>query len=131
IRASPPGPTDPAGSVASGRLLRGPVPSFRESTHRAPPACEEVHSMTTVSEVTKGFGGRTLFQDVSVSFTPGHNYGLTGPNGSGKSTFMKILIGAEEPDKGTVTLPRRVGWLRQDHFAFDDYTVLETVLQGN
>lgn len=87
--------------------------------------------MITVSEVSKGFGGRTLFQDVSVSFAPGNNYGLTGPNGSGKSTFMKILIGAEEADQGSVTLPRRVGWLRQDHFAFDDYTVLETVLQGN
>lgn len=87
--------------------------------------------MITVSDVSKGFGGRTLFQDVNVSFAPGNNYGLTGPNGSGKSTFMKILIGAEEADKGHVSLPQRVGWLRQDHFAFDEFTVLETVLQGN
>lgn len=87
--------------------------------------------MITVSEVTKGFGGRTLFRDVSVTFSEGNNYGLTGPNGSGKSTFMKILLGQEETDHGTVSLPRRVGWLRQEQSAFDDYTVLNTVIMGN
>ncbi len=87
--------------------------------------------MITVSEVTKGFGGRTLFRDVNVTFSAGNNYGLTGPNGSGKSTLMKIMIGAEETDKGHVSLPRRTGWLRQDHFAFDEFRVIDTVIMGN
>jgi ATPase subunit of ABC transporter with duplicated ATPase domains len=87
--------------------------------------------MITVSDVTKGFGGRTLFESVNVSFAPGNNYGLTGPNGSGKSTFMKILIGAEDTDKGHISLPERTAWLRQDHFAFDAYRVVDTVIMGN
>src|SRR5262245_1411145 len=87
--------------------------------------------MITVAEVTKGFGGRTLFRDVSVSFAPGNNYGLTGPNGSGKSTFMKILLAVEDTDKGNVRLPRRVGWLRQDQGAYDHARVLDTVIMGN
>jgi len=87
--------------------------------------------MITVSEVTKGFGGRTLFRDVNVAFSAGRNYGLTGPNGSGKSTLMKIMIGAEETDHGTVKIPRRTGWLRQDHFGFDEFRVIDTVIMGN
>src|SRR5688500_16857079 len=87
--------------------------------------------MITVSEVTKGFGGRTLFRDVDVAFAPGHNYGLTGPNGSGKSTLMKILLKLEDTDKGRVSLPKRVGWLRQDQAAFDDARVVDTVIMGN
>ncbi len=87
--------------------------------------------MITVSDVTKGFAGRTLFEDVNVTFSAGHKYGLTGPNGAGKSTFMKILIGAEETDKGHVNRPRRTGWLRQDHYAFDDHRVIDTVIMGN
>ncbi len=87
--------------------------------------------MITVAEVTKGFGGRTLFRDVSVSFAPGNNYGLTGPNGSGKSTFMKILLGVEDTDAGTVRLPRRVGWLRQEQGAYDGARVIDTVIMGN
>jgi ATPase subunit of ABC transporter with duplicated ATPase domains len=87
--------------------------------------------MITVSDVTKGFGGRTLFRDVNATFSRGNNYGLTGPNGCGKSTLMKIMIGAEETDKGHVSLPRRTGWLRQDHFAFDDFRVIDTVIMGN
>lgn len=87
--------------------------------------------MITVTDVTKGFAGRTLFRDVNTSFAPGNNYGLTGPNGSGKSTFMKILFGAEETDSGEVSLPKRTGWLRQDHFAFDEFTVLNAVIMGN
>jgi ATPase subunit of ABC transporter with duplicated ATPase domains len=85
----------------------------------------------TVSDVTKGYGGRTLFESVNVSFAPGHNYGLTGPNGAGKSTFMKLLIGAEDTDKGNISLPKRTAWLRQDHFAFDDHRVIDVVLMGN
>lgn len=87
--------------------------------------------MITVNAVTKGFGGRTLFRDVNVSFSAGNNYGLTGPNGSGKSTLMKILIGAEETDEGSVTIPERTGWLRQDHSVFDEVNVLEAVIMGN
>jgi ATPase subunit of ABC transporter with duplicated ATPase domains len=87
--------------------------------------------MITVSGVSKGFAGRLLFNDVHVSFAPGNNYGLTGPNGSGKTTFMRILIGAEDPDSGTVSRPKRTAWLRQEQGAFDEHTVLETTLMGN
>ncbi|TVQ90257.1 MAG: ABC transporter ATP-binding protein [Deltaproteobacteria bacterium] len=87
--------------------------------------------MITVSGVSKGFGGRMLFEDVNVSFSPGHNYGLTGPNGCGKSTFMKLLIGAEASDAGSVSLPERTAWLRQDHTHFDEHKVLDTVIMGN
>jgi len=87
--------------------------------------------MITVSDVTKGFGGRTLFRDVNVTFAPGNNYGLTGPNGAGKSTFMKILLGQEDTDQGSISLPKRVGWLRQEQSEFDAHTVLDTVLMGN
>lgn len=85
----------------------------------------------TVSNVSKGFGGRTLFKDVNVTFNRGVNYGLTGPNGCGKSTFMKLLIGAEDTDSGNVNIPARTAWLRQDHSVFDDYRVLDTVIMGN
>jgi len=85
----------------------------------------------TVADVTKGFGGRVLFENVNVSFSPGNNYGLTGPNGSGKSTFMKLLIGVEDTDQGTVRCPERTAWLRQDHTAFDDHRVMDTVIMGN
>ncbi len=85
----------------------------------------------TVSGVSKGYGGRTLFQDVNVTFNRGVNYGLTGPNGCGKSTFMKLLIGAEETDAGTISIPERTAWLRQDHTVFDDHRVIDTVIMGN
>ena len=88
-------------------------------------------NMITVSRVSKGYGGRTLFEDVEVQFKPGHNYGLTGPNGAGKSTMMKILIGFEESDVGSVNRPKRTGYLRQDQGAFDDYRVLDVVIMGN
>jgi ATPase subunit of ABC transporter with duplicated ATPase domains len=87
--------------------------------------------MITVSEVTKGFAGRTLFRDVNVAFSAGNNYGLTGPNGSGKTTFMKILLGVEDTDRGVVSLPKRVGWLRQDQAAFDEHRVIDTVIMGH
>ena len=87
--------------------------------------------MITIHGVTKGFAGRTLFQDVNVTFSPGANYGLTGPNGAGKSTLMKILIGEEDTDTGRVSRPASTGWLRQDHGTFDGYKVLDTVIMGN
>src|SRR3954468_13207113 len=88
--------------------------------------------MIVVSEVTKEYGTRTLFDNVSVKFSPGNRYGLTGPNGAGKSTFMKILTGEIEPsNRGTVQRPRRIGVLKQDQFAFDDQRVIDTVIMGN
>ncbi|MDQ2799976.1 MAG: ATP-binding cassette domain-containing protein [Armatimonadota bacterium] len=88
--------------------------------------------MIAVQEVSKSYGTRTLFENVSVKFTPGNRYGLTGPNGAGKSTFMKILTGEIEPsNRGTVSKPRKVGTLRQDQFAFDDCRIIDTVMMGN
>jgi len=77
------------------------------------------------------YGAKILFDDVSTTFTPGKRYGLTGPNGAGKSTFMKILTGELEPQKGNVVRPRKLGVLRQDHFAFDAHRVVDTVVMGN
>jgi ATPase subunit of ABC transporter with duplicated ATPase domains len=77
------------------------------------------------------FGSKILFEDVTTTFSPGCRYGLTGPNGSGKSTFMKLLAGDEPPQRGTVTRPEKVGVLRQDQFAFDRFTVADTVIMGN
>ena len=77
------------------------------------------------------YGAKILFDEVSTAFTPGKRYGLTGPNGSGKSTFMKLLSGELEPQKGTVVRPRKLGVLNQDQFAFDAYTVIDTVIMGN
>lgn len=85
----------------------------------------------TVSNVSKGYGGRTLFRNVDVTFNRGVNYGLTGPNGAGKSTFMKLLIGAEDTDSGHIGVPERTAWLRQDHSVFDAYRVVDTVIMGN
>src|SRR5579863_3500053 len=77
------------------------------------------------------FGAKILFEDVSTAFLSGRRYGLTGPNGSGKSTFMKLLTGEIEPQKGTVVRPKRLGVLRQDQFAFDAFRVIDTVVMGN
>jgi len=77
------------------------------------------------------FGARVLFEDVTNTFLPGRRYAITGPNGAGKSTLMKILTGELEPSKGSVTRPKKLGVLHQDHFAFDDYRVLDTVIMGN
>src|SRR5690349_15511366 len=87
--------------------------------------------MLSVSNVTMRYGAKILFEDVSVSFVPGRRYGLTGPNGSGKSTFMKILTGELDAQKGNVVRPRKFGVLRQDQFAFDAFRVIDTVIMGN
>src|ERR1700692_2660276 len=87
--------------------------------------------MLAVNNVTMRFGGRILFEDVTVTFLEGRRYAITGPNGAGKSTLMKILTGELEPSKGSVTRPKKVGILRQDQFAFDSYLVLDTVIMGN
>src|SRR5438477_7404473 len=87
--------------------------------------------MISVSNVSMRYGAKVLFDEVSTAFTPGKRYGLTGPNGAGKSTFMKLLSGEMEPQKGTVVRPRKLGVLSQDQFAFDAYSVIDTVIMGN
>jgi len=87
--------------------------------------------MITLDKITKRIGGRTLFEDVSVTFSSGCRYGLTGPNGSGKSTLMKIIMGKEEPTSGTVILPSKVGFLRQDIESYQEFTGIDTVIMGN
>jgi ATPase subunit of ABC transporter with duplicated ATPase domains len=77
------------------------------------------------------YGSKVLFEEVTTTFSRGRRYGLTGPNGAGKSTFMKLLTGELEPQKGTVTRPSKLGVLRQDHYAFDQYRVIDTVVMGN
>ena len=89
--------------------------------------------MITVSDVSVSFGGQLLFKDVDLKFTAGNCYGVIGANGAGKSTFLKVLCGDLEPTKGSVSQPAelRMSVLRQDHYAFDDYTVQDTVILGN
>src|ERR1700741_2063269 len=87
--------------------------------------------MISVSSVSMRFGSKVLFDDVTTQFSTGRRYGLTGPNGAGKSTFMKLLTGEIEPQRGTVVRPPKVGVLRQDQFAFDQYRVIDTVVMGN
>ncbi|HEY3929852.1 MAG TPA: ATP-binding cassette domain-containing protein [Candidatus Koribacter sp.] len=87
--------------------------------------------MLSVSNVTMRYGAKILFDEVSVSFIPGRRYGLTGPNGSGKTTFMKVLSGELEPQKGDVVRPRKLSVLKQDQYAFDEFRVIDTVIMGN
>src|SRR5437879_3472282 len=87
--------------------------------------------MISVSNVTMRYGAKLLFEEVSVAFTPGKRYGLTGPNGSGKSTFMKVLTGEIDAQKGSVVRPKKLGVLSQDQFAFDAFRVIDTVIMGN
>jgi len=87
--------------------------------------------MISVTGVSMRFGSKILFEDVAATFSPGRRYGLTGPNGAGKSTFMKLLTGETPPQKGNVARPQKVGVLRQDQFAFDQFRVVDTVIMGN
>lgn len=88
--------------------------------------------MITVSDVSVKFGDKPLFKDVNVKFTPGNCYGIIGANGAGKSTFLKVLSGELEHDTGTIAMAqgKRMAVLQQNHFAFDDYSVKETVMMG-
>lgn len=89
--------------------------------------------MLSTSNIGLQYGGRSLFEHVSLTFSKGNCYGIIGANGAGKSTFLKILSGEIEPNKGevSVTPGERMSVLKQDHFAFDEYDVIKTVLLGN
>ncbi|AYN00377.1 ATP-binding cassette domain-containing protein [Chryseobacterium aahli] len=89
--------------------------------------------MLTVSNLSLQFGKRVLFDEVNIMFTKGNCYGIIGANGAGKSTFLKILTGKQDPTTGHISLEpgKRMSVLEQDHFAYDQFTVLEAVLRGN
>ena len=89
--------------------------------------------MITVTDVSLNFDGQNLFSHVDLKFTPGNCYGIIGANGAGKSTFLRILSGELEPSHGEVSLGKneRMSVLKQDHYAYDQYTVLDTIIMGN
>ncbi len=89
--------------------------------------------MISANNISLRFGKKPLFEDVNIKFTEGNCYGLIGANGAGKSTFLNILNGQQEPTSGSVTITpgQRLSFLRQDHFQYDDYTVMDTVILGN
>ncbi|MFR2712171.1 MAG: ATP-binding cassette domain-containing protein, partial [Frisingicoccus sp.] len=89
--------------------------------------------MISANNVTLRLGKRALFEDVNIKFTEGNCYGLIGANGAGKSTFLKILSGKLEPSKGDITMNQgeRLSVLEQDHYKYDDFQVLDTVIMGN
>ena len=94
---------------------------------------ERCYEMISANNITLRLGKRTLFEDVNIKFTEGNCYGLIGANGAGKSTFLKILSGDLDSSSGTVTMNpgERLSVLQQDHYKYDEYEVLETVLMGN
>ena len=89
--------------------------------------------MLSANNVTVRFGKRVLFEDVNIRFGKGNCYGIIGANGAGKSTFLKVLSGKLEPSKGEVTKEKteRISVLQQDHFAFENYSIIDTVIMGN
>ncbi len=89
--------------------------------------------MISANNVTLRIGKKALFEDVNIKFTEGNCYGIIGANGAGKSTFLKILAGEIEPNKGEVIIEphKRLSVLKQDHFAYDENKVVETVIMGN
>ena len=89
--------------------------------------------MITVSDLSLNFSGRLLYDDVNLKFTPGNCYGVIGANGAGKSTFLKLLEGKLEPTTGNISIGsnERISSLNQDHFGFEEFTVMETVIQGH
>src|SRR5690625_4563075 len=89
--------------------------------------------MINVNNVSLRFGDKKLFEDVNINFNTGNCYGVIGANGAGKSTFLKILAGEIEPQQGDVSLApdKRLAVLKQDHFAYEEEQVLETVLMGH
>lgn len=93
----------------------------------------EDNFLITVTDLSLNLSGRTLYEDVNLKFTPGNCYGVIGANGAGKSTFLKLLEGKIEPTTGTISIDpnERMSSLNQDHFAFDKFTVMDTVIQGH
>ena len=89
--------------------------------------------MISTANITMQFGAKPLFENISVKFGDGNRYGLIGANGCGKSTFMKILDGSLEPTAGNVSITpnERLGRLSQDQFAFEEYSVVDTVMMGH
>jgi len=89
--------------------------------------------LITVTDVSLNFSGRLLYDEVNLKFTPGNCYGIIGANGAGKSTFLKLLSGQLEPTTGTISIGtnERISSLNQNHFAFEDFTVMSTVIQGH
>ena len=89
--------------------------------------------MLSVNDVSLQFSGSTLFKDVNVQFTSGNCYGIIGANGAGKSTFLKILAGQIEPSTGTIAIEKnaRLSMLEQDHYKYDEFNVIITVIMGN
>lgn len=88
-------------------------------------------SSVVLSKISKSFGSRILFEGVTISFQPGRRYALTGPNGSGKTTLFKIITGDEAPTTGEITVPERVGILRQNIEAYKDERLIDVVIMGN
>ena len=88
--------------------------------------------MISANNVTLRVGKKALFEDVNIKFTEGNCYGMIGANGAGKSTFLKILSGQIEPTKGEVNITpgERLSFLQQDHYKYDEYLVLDTVIMG-
>ena len=89
--------------------------------------------MIATSNLSVQFGGRKLFDEVDIKFTPGNCYGIIGPNGAGKSTFLKILTGEMDSTSGEVIIDKgkRLSFLKQDHFAYEDEEVLNVVMMGH
>ena len=89
--------------------------------------------MISANNITLRVGKKALFEDVNIKFTEGNCYGLIGANGAGKSTFLKILSGQLEPTNGDIVITpgQRLSFLQQDHFKYDSYNVLDTVIMGN
>src|SRR6476619_3491954 len=85
----------------------------------------------SINNVSMRFGALVLFEDVNTTFISGRRYAITGPNGAGKSTLMKIMTGEIDPEKGSVTRVKKMGVLKQDQFAFDEFRVMDTVIMGN
>jgi ATPase subunit of ABC transporter with duplicated ATPase domains len=87
--------------------------------------------LLSLNNISMRFGAQLLFEDVTTTFLSGRRYAITGPNGAGKSTLMRIMTGEIDPSKGSVTRPKKMGVLRQDQFAFDQFRVIDTVIMGN
>lgn len=107
--------------------------SWAKAPHSFKPEEYRDHRMITVSDLSLNFDGSNLFSNVNIKFTPGNCYGIIGANGAGKSTFLRILSGDLEPSSGDVIMPKelRMSVLKQDHYAFDDFSVLDTIIMGN